>query len=67
MFKTTPRFLFGLLFIALFALCIFGFWASPGFSRNKEAFIIEMDSAISSGTAGFLSEGIQEAQKRGSE
>jgi len=67
MLKTTPRFPFGLLFIALLSLCFFGFWASTGFSQKKEAFIIEMDSAISSGTAGFLSEGIQEAQKRGSE
>jgi membrane-bound serine protease (ClpP class) len=67
MYRTTPRPLFSLLFIALLSLCFFGFWASTGLSQKKEAFIIDLQADIGSGTAGFLNDGIQEAQKRGSE
>ncbi|RPI76900.1 MAG: nodulation protein NfeD [Desulfobacteraceae bacterium] len=67
MFKANPRSRFSLLWTVLLSICFFCFWTSPGFSQNKEVFIIDLQSDISAGTAGFLSDGIQKAQKRGSE
>jgi membrane-bound serine protease (ClpP class) len=65
--KSSHRFLFSLFSIAILCICFCIFWTSTGFSQKKEAFIIDLQSDISTGSAGFLSDGIQEAQKRGSE
>jgi membrane-bound serine protease (ClpP class) len=65
--KSAHRFLFSLFSIAILCICFCIFWTSPGFSQKKEAFIIDLQSDISTGSAGFLSDGIKEAEQRGSE
>jgi len=52
--------------VGIFFLAGLVFWAPPGFCKDDEVMIIEMEGPINPGSATFLIRGLEDAGKRGS-